>query len=198
MGRPAKFTQDAIVQAAMRLAAEQGTANITMQSVASELGAPSGSLYHRYPSRDHLLADLWLRAVADFQAGLFERLDLCEGALDAACAAATHVIRWSRENPVAARVLLLFSVTDLKHGQWPADIKSRAEAANKGLIRRMAVIERDLGATTNEARRRFRMCVFDLPYGMVRSRLGDTHAIDPLDEQLVDEAVRRILGPARE
>lgn len=193
VGRPPKFTQDTIVDAAMKLAAEHGTANITMQAIAAELGAPSGSLYHRYPSRDHLLADLWLRAVADFQAALFVRLDQCDDPLESACAAASYFVRWCRENPIVARVLLLFSVTDLKHGDWPTDIKARAERANNELIARMAALERQLGATTSEQRRRIRMCIFDLPYGVVRARLGDTRPLRPLDEKLVDEAVRRVL-----
>lgn len=180
----------------MRLAAENGTANVTMQAVAAELGAPSGSLYHRYPTRDHLLADLWLRSVGAFQQSLFERLEHCDDALEAACAAATHVVGWCRRNPVPAKILLLFSVTDLKEGSWPAEIKERADGLNNELGRRIRRLARDLGATSSEDRLRLRMCVFDLPYGVVRNRLQGDEPIRAIDERLVGQAVETILRSA--
>ena len=61
--------------------------------VAKLLGAPSGSVYHRFPTRDALIAAAWLDALRDFQSGFLAALaqpDLDAAAVDAA----THVPRW--------------------------------------------------------------------------------------------------------
>ncbi|WP_084780239.1 TetR family transcriptional regulator [Planobispora rosea] len=47
MGRPAKFGNDQILDAAAELAAEGGQAAVTVAAIAARLGAPSGSICHR-------------------------------------------------------------------------------------------------------------------------------------------------------
>jgi len=58
MSRPAKFSHSDIVDATARLAARDGPARATMASIAAELRAPTGSLYHRFASRDILLGEV--------------------------------------------------------------------------------------------------------------------------------------------
>jgi hypothetical protein len=60
MPRPAKFTPDAILKAASEIVATRGPGATTMGEIAAKIGAPSGSLYHRFQSRDELLGRLWL------------------------------------------------------------------------------------------------------------------------------------------
>ncbi|MCA1655082.1 MAG: TetR/AcrR family transcriptional regulator, partial [Pseudonocardiaceae bacterium] len=43
---------------------------VTTGGISERSGAPVGSLYHRFGSRDALLASLWLRTVRRFQEGL--------------------------------------------------------------------------------------------------------------------------------
>src|SRR5690349_25083603 len=74
MGRPARFDADQLLDEALALAAEGGPEAVTMAAVAQRAGAPSGSLYHRFAGRSALLAALWLRTVADFQAGYLTAL----------------------------------------------------------------------------------------------------------------------------
>src|SRR5512136_384862 len=74
MGRRPVFSDSAILQATRVLAAREGPADVTMQEVAVRLGAPIGSLYHRFPSRSALLARAWLETVALFQEGFLRQL----------------------------------------------------------------------------------------------------------------------------
>jgi AcrR family transcriptional regulator len=65
MGRRALYSADQILDAARDLAAQSGPAAVTIAALGSALGgAPSGSLYHRFASRNELLGRLWLRTGA--------------------------------------------------------------------------------------------------------------------------------------
>ena len=65
MPRPRKHGDADILSATARLVASQGPAAATMSAVGRATGAPNGSLYHRFGSRDVLLGRLWLEK-ADF------------------------------------------------------------------------------------------------------------------------------------
>ena len=69
MGRPPKFDSQQILDATALLIAEGGPEQATVASIAKRLGAPSGSIYHRFESRDLLLARLWIRTVHRAQQG---------------------------------------------------------------------------------------------------------------------------------
>jgi len=113
--RPAKFTEDQILDAALRLVAEGGPGAATISGIAGLLGAPVGSIYHRFRSRDLLLARLWMRTIKNFQGGFLEAL----GAADvdeAALGAALYNVRWAREHLDEARVLLLYRREEMAGG----------------------------------------------------------------------------------
>jgi AcrR family transcriptional regulator len=69
MGRPAKFNTEQILDATAQLVAEGGPGLATVAGIAERLGAPTGSIYHRFNSRDLLLARLWFRTVRRAQEG---------------------------------------------------------------------------------------------------------------------------------
>jgi AcrR family transcriptional regulator len=60
-GRPAEWSRDQIVQAALAIADRQGLAAVTTRRVAAELGTGSASLYRHVRTRDDLL-DLMIDA----------------------------------------------------------------------------------------------------------------------------------------
>ncbi len=74
MGRNARFSSDRILTAALELLAERGPEGVTMSAISRQTGAPIGSIYHRFPSRDLILALLWLDVVESFQDGFLETL----------------------------------------------------------------------------------------------------------------------------
>ncbi len=56
MGRKARFTKDDFIEAALNLIAAHGPAKVSMAAIAKEIKAPIGSVYHRFASREVLLA----------------------------------------------------------------------------------------------------------------------------------------------
>src|SRR5690606_35351350 len=63
---PPRITPDALLDAAGRVVASQGIANLTLESVAAEAGVSKGGLLHHFPSKDRLVeamvqrsADRW-------------------------------------------------------------------------------------------------------------------------------------------
>ena len=67
MGRPPKFTEDALLDAALTIVAQDGAA-ATTAAIATAAGAKPGSLYYRFPNREVLLLTLWVRSIRRFQA----------------------------------------------------------------------------------------------------------------------------------
>ena len=122
VSRPAKFSEEQILDVSRDLVVQSGPATLTMTAVARLLGAPSGSLYHRFPGRDTLAAALWIRGVRRFQSGYLARLSNPDP-LEAALGAAGHVVSWSRANLSDARLLLQFRSSDLVHGPWPQTLR---------------------------------------------------------------------------
>src|SRR5438270_9574864 len=120
MGRPARFDPDLFLHAATRLVADRGPAGTTIAAVASLADAPTGSIYHRFPSRDSLLAEVWLRAAELFQTGLLAAMagDLVEASL--------HTPRFAREHLREARVLLLHRREEITASPWRRDARERA------------------------------------------------------------------------
>ncbi|MEU8124412.1 TetR/AcrR family transcriptional regulator [Spirillospora sp. NPDC049024] len=185
MGRPAKFSEDRILDAALAVTAEGGPAAATIAAIADRLGAPSGSLYHRFGSRDLLLATLWTRCVRRFQDGFVAALDA-----DDAEAAALHTPRWCRENPAEAAVLLLHRRRDLA-AAWPAELAEPLDALNA----------RAAGALTAFARRRgvdrdrLVFATVDVPYGAVRRHLLDRRPPPARVDELIATTCRAVLAP---
>src|SRR5262245_11543830 len=106
MPRVAEYDADQIVRAAGRLIASSGPGAATIAAIARAVGAPTGSIYHRFRSRDVLLAEVWLRAATAFQAEFFLRLAGCPPRR-AGLAAALYMAQRVREKPGEARLLLI-------------------------------------------------------------------------------------------
>ncbi|MQY09580.1 TetR/AcrR family transcriptional regulator [Actinomadura macrotermitis] len=184
MGRPAKFDTDQILDAALAIVAEAGPASATMGAVAARAGAPTGSVYHRFGSRDLLLAALWLRCVRLFQEGFLAAL-----AAGDAEAAALHTPRWCREHPAEAAVLLLHRREDLL-ARWPdelgddlASVNSRVGAALHAFATERPELDLD----------RLIFALVDVPYGAVHRHLVERRSPPPTVDDLVLAACRAVL-----
>jgi len=126
MARPARYDRDLIINSAASVIAKGGPASATIARIAQALGAPTGSIYHRFASRNELLGEVWLRTVAGFQNEIVAHLaasDPKTGGL-----AAVHAVpEWVRNHPQEARILLLYRSDDfLQHG-WPEPMSARAK-----------------------------------------------------------------------
>ncbi|MGI8552143.1 MAG: TetR family transcriptional regulator [Dehalococcoidia bacterium] len=74
MARSAHYDQERILDAALQTASRTGPRAASIAALAAAIGAPTGSIYHRFRSRDLLMAELWLRTVERFQAGFLAAL----------------------------------------------------------------------------------------------------------------------------
>jgi AcrR family transcriptional regulator len=193
MARPVMYDTDELLDAAVRLAAESGPAALSMRAVAAAVGAPSGSMYHRFAGRPALLAEVWLRAVAAFQTGYVDALNTADP-LTAAVAAARHIVEWSRANP-AYTAILSYSPADFGSADWPDEAMARLEATNRRTLRAVRDLARRLGATNKADVDRVTVVVLDLPYGLVRRHLRSGR-IPRHATALVEHCARAILSPS--
>jgi len=192
MSRPRKFDEEAILNAALEVGGEAGFERLSVSRVAGRVGAPSGSVYHRYASRDALMAALWLRTVERFQAGYLEALDGEAPALERARAAALHVVRWSREYRHAATLLLRYRCEDLLDGAMPEAFAKRAATLNEAAVRRVVALAGELWPGSPDVERVRFACV-SVPMAAVRESLVAKKSPPKSVERLVDETVVALL-----
>ncbi|MBE7195913.1 MAG: TetR/AcrR family transcriptional regulator [Gordonia polyisoprenivorans] len=123
--------RDAILAAALALFDADGYAVTTMSAVQRAARASTGSLYHHFPSKAHLAAELQVRALTDYRDGLLTALgngdaDDAEGGVRAV----VHFhLRWVTDNLDRAR--LLYTLHDPQVSELAAE---RIEAVNTVLF----------------------------------------------------------------
>jgi AcrR family transcriptional regulator len=170
VARPARFGEDVILDAALQVVAEHGLRAATTDAVADRMGGHAGSIYYRFPTKDHVLAALWIRCARIGQASLFEALvhrDLDE-ALDAAV---LHYPRWSRTNPAPARILAAYSREQLTRS-WPDDLATALQNVDNDLAAAMTEFTKRWYTDVTPARRRaMTFAVLDLPASAIRRYL---------------------------
>jgi AcrR family transcriptional regulator len=192
MGRPAKFDSEQMLDAAAELIARGGPGQATMAAIAEQLGAPSGSIYHRFESRDLLLARLWIRTVRRAQEGFVDALDGPD-LLEAARLSALHIPRWSRSHLEEATVLLLYRREDLA-AHWPAQLGAEVSVLNDGItagLRRFA--KRRYGSITDRHVQTVAFALVDVPYAASRRYLLAGKRPPPAVDDLVWRACQSTL-----
>jgi len=194
MGRPTKYDADTILDACLAMALERGPSEFTVAGIARKMHAPSGSIYHRFSGKDVLIGTLWLRAVERFQDGFLEAVSV-EDPLTAAVSAATHVVRWSRNDLDHARLLLVYRSADFLSSGWPEELQHRNEIQRSAVTTAMRKLTKRLGATHADGRARVRFAVTSVPYGAVRPALVAGRRPETRVEQLVEETALALLTP---
>jgi AcrR family transcriptional regulator len=163
MGRNAHFTNEQFIDAALKIASGQGPAAVTIAAIAGDIGAPIGSVYHRFPSRDVLLAEVWLRVVSSFQESFLQFLERGAG-----LEAALHTPRWVRRHPAEARIILLYRQEELVTGGWPEELKVKALELKRSLEGGIAgFTARTCGKSGRKEIDRAVFALIDMPYGAV-------------------------------
>src|ERR1700680_4917019 len=106
MPRRARFPHRQTLDATAGLVAAGGPGAARAGAIGALVDAPSGSIYHRFPSRDLLLGRLWLSKAAFFQnrfAAALARPDAAAAGLEAALS----LPRSARADFAGARIMLL-------------------------------------------------------------------------------------------
>lgn len=187
MPRPARYTVDVLLDAAAELLAADGPAAVTMSAVARITGAPSGSVYHRFPTRAALCGELWVRTEERFQEGFVEALSSADDPQQRCVAGALRIVQWCREHPVEAQVLLA-GPDALRMGDWPEPLTGRRKRVQRKLRKVLAEVPDDPG--------RVNAALIDVPYAIVRRHLRARQAIPAAADSIVADCVRALIAPA--
>jgi AcrR family transcriptional regulator len=189
MPRPQLHDPETMLDAARELVLELGPRGATMEAIAVASGAPTGSLYHRFDSRDALLARLWMRAAYRSQASYVAALEE-EDPLEAGVLAALALFDFCREHPRDAGLLAAIRREDLVGDGLGADLEAEAAAINTPIERAVGSLARRLyGRRNRTAVERIRLATMDLPFGAARRHLrrggGPPAALRPDVERAV-------------
>jgi AcrR family transcriptional regulator len=187
MSRPVTHDTEGILDAARGLVLQDGVRAASIGAIAHASGAPVGTLYNRFASREALLAETWFRALARFQAAyLQESSKTAHDPVEAGVAMAVSVVRFARTHPHDAQLLLSLRREDIFNAD-PAH-EERLEAMNAPLRKAIQRLTRRLhGRAGAREVARVTLAVVDLPYGAVRRharRSGEMPAW--LEEEVAD------------
>jgi AcrR family transcriptional regulator len=193
MAPPRKHDTDRILDAARTLVLRDGPRAASVTAIARESEAPVGTLYHRFGSRDGVLAAAWLRALERFQRRALAAAEQPDP-LEAAAAMASSQIGFAREQPEDARLLLTLRRDDLLDADPDHVFRARLDAIN-------APLESALGALTKALRARMdaravelvTLAVVDLPNAAIRRHARDGGELPSWLERDVASAARRLL-----
>src|SRR5947207_992888 len=188
MGRP-KYDNGDFLDAALAIAAEAGPSAVTVGAITDRLGAPVGSFYHRFASRDVLLGELWLRTVLDFQQGITAALDAGDG-----LGAALHTPAWVRRHLDEARLLLLYHLDDFVQGGWRASqrdgVAAQTGPMEAGFSRFARLV---FGRVGRDEIRRAQFLLAEVPVGAVRQHLYRREPPPPIVDELIRVTYRAII-----
>jgi AcrR family transcriptional regulator len=188
MGR-AQFDQVGFLAAARKLIAEGGLKAVTVDSVVERMGAPKGSFYYRFASRDALLGELWLTTVLAYQQGFVAAIEEGDG-----LSAALHTPAWARCHLDDARLLMLYSRHDFVHGDWPAPL--RRGVANQAERFEACLRTFARGAFGRAGRAEMRRAAFvlaEVPVAAVKPHLQRREQPPPLVDDLIARTYRAIV-----
>jgi AcrR family transcriptional regulator len=184
------FEEADFLAAARALAAATGPASVTVSSVTARLGAPIGSFYHRFASRDILLANVWLSTALAFQTGFIAAIKAGDG-LDAAL----HTPVWVRSNFEEARAFLLYHRDDFAHGNWPQALKDRVTRQGRRVDAAYKRLARDTfgGVGANE-QRLARFVLAEVPKAAVGPYLRQGIAPPSIVDEMIETTYHAIVG----
>ncbi len=197
MPRPAKFDEDQILGAAATLVATRGPAAATMTAIKHALGAPSGSIYHRFKTRDELLGKLWLSKATAFQDRWMDALEEADP-VRAGLEAALSMPRQVRLDLDGARVMLLHRREDFLMDGWPPEMKAEAERLGRQVKEGLsAMTKRLFERDTASARRATAFATVDIPFSAVRRYVGEGGSPPPHVDALIERAYTAVIEVER-
>jgi AcrR family transcriptional regulator len=192
MGR-GLFDNAGFLAAARAVACERGPSAVTVDSITQRLRAPKGSFYHRFPSRDALLGELWLKTALAYQEGFVAAIEAGDG-----LAAALHTPAWARLHLEDARLLLLYSRHDFV-GDWPATLKRGVRDQAQRFEACLASFARHAFGRLGPAQlRRAAFVLVEVPIAAVRPHLEDREPPPALVDELITATYHAIIQGKRQ
>jgi AcrR family transcriptional regulator len=186
MGRRSSFNDQDVFAAVGRRMVTAG--ELRLQAVVADTGVSVGSLYHRFQSREGLLAAAWLDALKAFQAEFAAALEQA-GALPG-LEAALATPRFCRTAPDRARLLVCVRRSEILSETTPAEFRASIAQANADTAARMQGFCECHGVPEETAR----LALIGLPLGGVRLYLPDRPVPASLDAD-IERAFAALIGP---
>ena len=178
MGRRSTFKDEEIYRTVGDHMVRHG--GITMPQLVCAAGISSGSIYHRFGSREGLLAEAWLDAVRAFQQRFLSALGPCD--LEAGCNAALATPRFCREDSARAVILMACRQSEFLGDGTPEHLRKEITQANTAIFEEIRTFVSKNGLEPETAR----MALVGFPLGAVKMYLPSRRV--PL---LVDDMVRK-------
>jgi AcrR family transcriptional regulator len=193
VGRP-RHSDQGILDAAGEVLLESGPRAATIDAIARASGAPKGSIYYRFKSRDEIFASLWIRAAERFQEALLAFVDE-DDPLEATVKGALAVYDFCDTRRADARLLMSFRKEDLWGEGLPASLRTRLRELNRPLGR----AQRDMairlyGEDGPRALERLWRAVFDIPFGLAREPVTAGAPLPAGARADLERAVRAVLS----
>ncbi len=152
---------------------------VTLQSVVKETGVSIGSLYHRYGSREELLARTWVDAVQSFQELVLEAFE--GGGADAGERAALVTPQFCRDEWERAIVLVCCRKSEFLGDNVSEEIQGVIEGINKDISEALQRYSDQMGYDPEACQ----MGIVAFPLGAVRMYLPDRPVPANLDEYIL-------------
>jgi AcrR family transcriptional regulator len=193
MGRRPLHSTDLILDTARELVLQHGARAATLHAIGEATGAPKGSLYHRFDSRDDLLAGVWMRAVKRSQRDFIDAL-VGKHRMAAAIACALAIYDFAEHEPSDAQLLASVRYEDIIENAPTAAVKRSLTAINQPLRATLDDLAAQLfGRASPEAIDATVCAVVDLPMGIVRRSLLSRSRISSSRRGQLEAAVRAAL-----
>ncbi len=185
-----KFTHDGILDATAQEILQRGAA-VTIGDVSRRLGAPSGSIYHRFPSREELLVRLWLRSVRRFHEAYLAAGDSGDPE-QALVDMALCVASFTAQHRAEAVSMTLFRQSRLVDTA-PEHCRGEVHTVNDALHARLAELaQARYTRVTPRHLTLVRVAAIECPYGLIRPYLWT--AIPDWMADAIETSSRAILG----
>jgi len=192
---PRKHETDPILDAARALVLRDGPRAASVAAISKASGAPVGTLYHRFGSRDGLLVEVWIRALARFQQIALAAATDIDDPVERGVALARASLDFAALHPEDARLLLAVRRDDLLDAAPDDALKHRLTEMNAPLVAEATAIARALhGQADARSLAAVTRAVVDLPYAAVR-RFAGVATLPPWLADDVAADARRLLEP---
>ena len=184
MGRLSTVNDSSVYATVGRQLSENGT--MTLQGVVSETGISVGSLYHRYGSREGLLAQTWLDAVRAFQSRFLAAIESGDEYAGERAALATP--QFCRAEPERAVVLVCCRRSEFVSNEMPAALKAEICSVNDDAIAAIRRYAKRMGYSLHACR----LGLVAFPLGAVRLYLPH-RPVPRIIDTYVSEAFRSVI-----
>lgn len=185
MGRVTTFDDVTVYRAVGRDLALNG--RTTIASLQALTGLSSGSLYHRFGSREQLMAEAWLHTI-----GLFQELaakGMAKGGLGGAVEVALATPQFCRSERDLGMLLVCGRPAEFLTDALTPDQKAALDALNRQAAKRISSLALELDRPVMECR----LALVAFPLGAVRTFMPGADVPRSVDAT-IRKAVLAILG----